>query len=320
MADWQYVVTKNEEGERLDLFLPRLNVSLSRSQGGKLITGGYVTVNGKKVKRGYRLREGDTIHAHLPAPQPPALTPEPMDLSIVYEDDHLIVLNKPAGIVVHPGAGHWEKTLVHGLLHHCENLQTVGDWVRPGIVHRLDKETSGLLVVAKSVEVHRRLTSFFKERKIEKGYLTFVYGDVKGKEGIIDAPIGRHPKERQIMSTQSHKPREAITEWRVKERFQMVTFLQVYLRTGRTHQIRVHLNAIGHPVVGDPIYGRRKGLRNQAESVLKKKQVPLPTRQLLHAFHLKFDHPATGQEMEFTSPMPADMESFYQALKKMHHV
>ncbi len=315
-----YRVMEDEQEERLDVFLPRRDPSLSRSQAGKLIDGGHVTVNERPVKRSYRIRTGDVVQVDFVLEETFVPSPEPVDLRIVYEDDWIIVVNKPAGLVVHPGAGNRQSTLVHGLLYHCEDISAVGDRFRPGIVHRLDKDTSGLIVVAKRPETHRTLASQFKERQVEKIYLAFVYGDVAGERGTIDFPIGRHPRLRQQMSTHAHRMRDAVTEWEVAERFSpLITFLQLYLHTGRTHQIRVHLDAIGHPVVGDPLYGKGKAIRQRVEAYLKNK-VSIPGRQLLHAHILRFIHPGTGQWQEFVAPLPVDMAAFYGELTGLTHV
>ncbi|MCX7981409.1 MAG: RluA family pseudouridine synthase [Syntrophales bacterium] len=317
---WSHKVTEREKGERIDTLLPQLISSLSRSRAGKLIDDGCVKVNGRAIKRSYRLKVGDGIEVTIPPPESPVPEPEAMPLKIVYEDDYLMVVEKPAGTVVHPGAGHRRKTLVHGLLYHCREISGVGDFTRPGIVHRLDKDTSGLLVVAKKEETHRSLAESFKNRQIEKVYFAIVYGEMAKDEGIIDLPLGRHPRQRVIMSPRSRHPKEAVTEWKVKERLPAATWLEVHLRTGRTHQIRVHLNEAGHPVVGDPTYGRHKEIRRQAESLWKKNRIELPKRQLLHACRLCFLHPVTGVRLELTSPMPSDMVDFYLRLKDTGHV
>jgi len=317
---WCHEVTEVERGERLDLFLSIAIPSLSRSRAGKLIDEGHVIVNGGGAKRSYRLRAGDKIEVTIPPPESPVPHPEPMPLNIVYEDEYLIAVEKPAGVVVHPGAGHRVGTLVHGLLYHCRALSQVGDDARPGIVHRLDKDTSGLLIVAKTEEIHRIFTEYFKNRQIEKVYLALVYGTMPSETGLIDFPIGRHPHSRHIMSIHSRRAREAITEWKVKEKFHFATLLEVFLRTGRTHQIRVHLNAVGHPVVGDPTYGLHKEIRRQAEATWKRRGIELPRRQLLHAHLLRFIHPISGHRMELISPMPSDMSAFCLNIGELSHV
>lgn len=316
---WCQEVGEEGKGERIDVFLPHLLPSLSRSRAGRLIDEGWVTVNGLGIKRSYRLRAGDKIEVLIPPPPPPDLEPEAMPLHIIYEDDYLLAVEKPAGIVVHPGAGHRNQTLVHGLLYHCQEIKRVGDESRPGIVHRLDKDTSGLIIVAKTEEIHRSLTDYFKNRQIEKVYLAVVYGEMSKEAGFIDLPLGRHPRERKIMSTRSRHPKEAITEWRVKEKLPHASLLEIFLRTGRTHQIRVHLTEAGHPVVGDPVYGRKREIRRLAEMAWRKNRIVLPRRQLLHAHRLSFVHPVSGQWLELLSPMPADMMEFCRQLKEFGH-
>lgn len=315
-----YRVGEGEAGERLDVFLPRQDPAFSRSQVAKLIDSQLVTVNDQIVKRSYRVRLGDVVQVHLVPQETSLLSPEPIELTIVYEDEQVIVLDKPAGLVVHPGAGNKAGTLVHGLLYHCKHLAAVGDRSRPGIVHRLDKDTSGLMVIAKTPESHRVLSLQFKERQVEKVYLAFVYGEPTEEQGEIVLPIGRHPYLRQQMSTQSRRQRDAVTAWEVVQRFSpLATFLRIRLHTGRTHQIRVHLDAIGYPVIGDPIYGRGKVARQRGEGILKG-VMTVPRRQLLHAHTLSFVHPMTGRRELFTSPLPADMTSFYEKLKELTHV
>jgi 23S rRNA pseudouridine1911/1915/1917 synthase len=255
-------------------------------------------------KSGYRVRAGEQIKGFIPPPEPVRFHPEPIPLDILYEDMHLIVVNKPPGLVVHPAPGHHSGTLVNGLLYHCPNLEGIGTKLRPGIVHRLDKDTSGTLVVAKTGFVHHHLSDQFKSRRIEKKYLALVLGEPRADSGTISDPIGRHPIHRKRMSTTSRKGREAETRWRVRKRIEGATLLELDLKTGRTHQIRVHCAAIHHPIIGDPVYGYRR----------ISKQISAP-RQMLHAWRLGFFHPATGEWMRFESPIPEDMQDLMNALR-----
>jgi 23S rRNA pseudouridine1911/1915/1917 synthase len=231
-----------------------------------------------------------------------------MPLSILYEDRDVIVLNKPPGLVVHPGAGHESRTLANALLFHCPGLEGLGDGIRPGIVHRLDKETSGCMVVAKNVLAYESLRRQFKMREVRKAYLALVYGEVKRPAGVIKLPIGRHPRDRKKMSTQSRRTRPTETRWKITERFSGMTLLEIDLKTGRTHQIRVHCAAMGHPVVGDATYGKKRKLKEvpsrQTQEILR-----TVGRHMLHAWQLTFSHPKTGTLMRFESPLAKDMAS-----------
>lgn len=310
----RFVPKTEDEGTRLDLFLSRRIADISRSQIQRAVEAGHVLVNGLATKTGHRLKKRDVVDVHLPEPKPSAIRAEVMELRILYEDASLLVLDKPAGLVVHPAAGHHEGTLVHGLLHHCQDLSGIGGVLRPGIVHRLDKDTSGLLVVAKTDLVHRELSAQFKERRVKKKYQALVYGDVREDRGLIDLPIGRHPVERQKMAAGGRRGKEAVTRWEVHERFRVATLLDVCIETGRTHQIRVHLNAIGHPVVGDTVYGKTKGHREIADLRLRERCRQMG-RQALHARTLRFLHPVRRVEMEFSSPLPEDMAALCDFLR-----
>jgi 23S rRNA pseudouridine1911/1915/1917 synthase len=301
-------------GVRIDRWLAAYLPTLSRTHIQRLIQQGLVTVQGRIVKANYPVHEGESIVVMLPedVPTPSTVEGEDIPLDIRYEDAFLLVVNKPAGMVVHPAPGNLRGTLVHALLHHCQDLSGIGGVLRPGIVHRLDKDTSGLLVVAKDDFTHRQLMRQWKERTIKREYLALVSGRVKAEEGVIDRPIGRHPHERKKMSVISRSGRSAITAYRVKERFTHFTLLQVRLHTGRTHQIRVHMASIHHPVVGDPVYGGKgvlKGIRGEVKAVLAQFH-----RQALHAWLLGFSHPHTGKYQEFTIPLPADMARLLECL------
>lgn len=290
---WEFVVSNG--GERLDNFLRGELVDFSRSFIQRLIQEGQVEVNGKTVKASYRLREDDLIRVTLPPSEPLVLKPEPLPLDIYYEDDDLLVLNKPKGVVVHPAAGNLRGTLVNALLAHCATLSTVGGVERPGIVHRLDKDTSGLLVVAKNDYTHCSLSRQFQRRKVKREYLAVVQGHFRSSRGCIDAPIGRHPRNRKKMAVLPEgRGRQAITYFHILEEFKGYSLLCCRLETGRTHQIRVHLAHFGHPIVGDAIYGPKSNEWNFQG-------------QALHATVLGFKHPRSKEYMEFESPAPEDM-------------
>ena len=306
--------SESEAGHRLDTVIVARLPALSRSRASRLIRAGRITVNGLVKKPGYLTRPGDVVRCEIPPPEPTTCRPEAIPLSLLYEDADMIILNKPPGLVVHPGAGHKGRTLVNALLFHCPDLKGVGSGIRPGIVHRLDKDTSGTLVVAKSAMAHKSLSHQFKKRQVQKRYLALVYGEMEASAGVINLPIGRHFTNRKKMSTRSRRGRATETEWKVKEALCGVTLLEVDLKTGRTHQIRVHCAAIGHPVVGDATYGGKKRWKEAPLPEVRALLEPLP-RQMLHAWKLAFMHPRTGQWMSFESPMPKDMASVLQSLR-----
>ncbi len=300
---------------RLDVFLAARIAWLSRSSAGRLIETGRCTVNDINRKPAYRLKAGDKVVLEsCGEPEAPAamLPPRPIPFRVVYEDPHIIVIDKPPGVVVHPAAGHSEDTLVNGLIFHCPQVAGVGTGGRPGIVHRLDKDTSGLLVVAKTSRAHQALADDFRRRRVEKRYLALVHGKVKEHAGSIDLPIGRHLKDRKKMATNSPVGRQALTLWRVRRLYSRATLLELDLKTGRTHQIRVHCRSMGHPVVGDTVYGfRRDRAAGWQEKIWQR-----VTRQLLHAWQLGFEHPVTGQRMIFRTPVPQDFRWTLAALAK----
>jgi 23S rRNA pseudouridine1911/1915/1917 synthase len=250
-------VSGKDRGKRIDQFLSESDLHLSRSQAKHLIEQKIIFLNQKPVKPSARLKTGNLISGVLPQPAPLSLKPEPIPLVVLYEDPSIIVIDKPAGMVVHPAPGNPSGTLVNALLHRCKDLSGINGTLRPGIVHRLDKETSGVMVVAKNDEAYHQLTRQFKNRVVEKVYLTIVHGNVKQDEGLIDSAIGRHPDQRKKMSTKAKKGRASLTRWKVVERFDAFTLLEIHPKTGRTHQIRVHLSSIGHPILGDPLYGKK---------------------------------------------------------------
>ncbi|MGV8078995.1 MAG: RluA family pseudouridine synthase [Syntrophales bacterium] len=307
-------VAGGDEDVRLDVYLAGRDVGLSRSQIRKAVEEGRVLVDGRRVKAGYRLRAGETVELAIPEAAPSSVQAEDIPLSIAFEDEHLLVVDKPAGMVVHPAAGHSRGTLVHALLHHCRDLSGIGGVLRPGIVHRLDRDTSGLLLVAKTDEAHRGLTTQFRDRRIDKTYLALVLGTPRTETGEILLPVGRHPADRKKMSTRSSRGREAVTRWRVRERFGSVTLLEVDLLTGRTHQIRVHLSSQGHPVVGDAVYGR-SGLLKSVTDTETRSILRGVKRQALHAARIAFRHPVHGTFLSFQSPLPEDMAGLCEALR-----
>ncbi len=311
---YEFPIVPSERGERLDLVLSRRTIFPTRSQVKRVIEQGLVTVNARVEKAGYRVREGDIVCVMREPVRPAEAEPEDIPLSVVYEDDDIIVVDKPAGMVVHPAAGNYRGTLVNALLFHCPDLSGIGGVARPGIVHRLDKQTSGLMVVAKSDRAHEGLSRQFKGHRIEKEYTAFVYGDPPDNEGVIELSIGRHPVDRKKMSTRSRRGKEALTRWSVRERFGLVTLLVVRIETGRTHQIRVHLQALGHPVVGDSVYGNSKKRideinDNELRTILKSMK-----RQALHSSRIGFLHPHDNRRLEFSAPLPDDMASLYEKL------
>jgi 23S rRNA pseudouridine1911/1915/1917 synthase len=299
-------------GIRLDVFLAARLPACSRAFASRLISTRHIKVNGTPRKPGYRLKPGDRVTGCIPPPQPSGLLPEPIPLHILYEDEHIVVINKQPGLVVHPAPGHYSGTLVNGLLYHCPDIGAIGNELRPGIVHRLDKDTSGTLVAAKNAAALVHLSAQFKHRSVAKDYLALVHGDMPAESGIIRLPIGRHPLDRKRMSTRSRKAREAATDWRVARRWGGFTLLELRLKTGRTHQIRVHCAALQRPIVGDPVYGRRKAAGDGVEIQALLGRV---RRQMLHAWRLEISHPHTGERMRFESPLPADMEDLITRLE-----
>ena len=298
-------VDLTDAGKRLDALVASRIPGYSRSLVIHHIRTGNICVDGAPKKPGYRVRPGERVTGDIPAPEAIGFDPEPIPLQILHEGAHIIVVNKAPGLVVHPAPGHASGTLVNGLFYHCPTIQGVGPRLRPGIVHRLDKDTSGTLVVAKTGNVHQHLAEQFKLRTIKKRYLALVWGELKTDSGTILLPIGRHPIHRKQMSTRARKTRSAETIWKVRQRFDGVTLLEVELKTGRTHQIRVHCAAISHPIVGDSVYGRRR---------MDKARIR-PPRQMLHAWRLGFTHPATGMWVAFESPVPEDMEALIEQLR-----
>lgn len=308
-----------EEGEeRLDTYLASRLEDLTRSRVQDLVKRGFVKVNGRSAKTSYRIKVGDHVDLSIPPEPPKVLKPEPIEFSILHEDSSLIILNKPPGLVVHPAPGHSTGTLVHGLLQYWPELSGMGGPHRPGIIHRLDKDTSGLMVVAKNDKVHHFLSGQFKGGTVKKKYLALVHGIPEGERGEIDLPIARHPRRRKEMSVLISGGKKALTFWRKVETFEgKFSLLSVAPKTGRTHQIRVHLSYLGHPIVGDPVYGYKKNWWKKQKPLKEHMFLPVG-RQMLHAEILGFIHPDSEEFCEFHAPMPEDMVDILNTLKSLH--
>ncbi|MBI5887847.1 MAG: RluA family pseudouridine synthase [Deltaproteobacteria bacterium] len=318
-----FTVSEDDSSKRLDLYLASVIQGLSplrgftRSAVKNLIDRGKVLVNNRQVKAGYALKTGDSVSVELPGEKPPGTQPEAIALGIIYEDDDIIVIDKQAGLSVHPGAGRASGTLVNALLNHTKNLSNI-DPQRPGIVHRLDMDTTGVLVVAKNNASHESLARQFKEHTTTRRYQALVRGTLREDEGIIDLPIGRAALQRKKMSTRARKSRKAVTRWKALRRYPGLTLVELMPETGRTHQLRVHLSAINRPVVGDQVYGGKglnplRGFSSNLPGRIVDKLKGVK-RQLLHAGTLGIKHPATGVYMEFSSPLPADMGGIIKLL------
>lgn len=293
-------------GKRLDVFLAEVLGDFTRSRIQKLIARGCITVNGDIVRSNYKLREGDIVEVEVPEAKETQIQAEDIPLDIVYEDEHMLVVNKPQGMVVHPAAGNYDGTLVNALMAHCgHNLSGINGEIRPGILHRIDKDTSGLLLVAKNDRAHLGLSEQIKEHSLTREYLALVHGNIKEDSGTINAPIGRDEKDRKKMTITQKNSKDAVTHFFVLERFDKYTFIRCRLETGRTHQIRVHMSKKGHPIVGDPVYG------------VKKEEFKL-NGQLLHAHMIGYKHPITGEYMEFSRPVPEYFEEVLEKLRRKH--
>ena len=292
-------------GPRLDAWLARHRPEHSRSRWQALIRDGQVVVNGRPSAADQAVHPGEIVAWQEPPPAPARLMPEARELDILYEDAEVLVLNKPPGLVVHPAPGHPAGTLVNALLYHCEDLEGIGGEQRPGIVHRLDKDTTGLLVVAKTERAQRDLVEQFRGRRVHKQYLALVWGHPTPPRGTIRTLIGRHAAHRQKMSAQVESGRPAVTHYRTEETFADTALVRVDLETGRTHQIRVHMAHIGHPILGDAVYGRAR-----------RPLAAAPRRQMLHAARLAFQHPGTGAELEFDAPLPDDFRALLDRLRR----
>jgi 23S rRNA pseudouridine1911/1915/1917 synthase len=307
---FEFTVNAESEGQRLDRFLVAVLADHSRSQIQKLIADGHVRVAARDAKPNLAVREGDRIVVDVPAAAPATVQAEPTPLEILHQDADIVVVNKPPGMVVHPGAGHASGTLVNALLHHISDLSGIGGELRPGIVHRLDRGTSGVMVVAKNDAAHQELSRQFHDREVEKEYIALVWGVVQAGRRI-DAAIGRDPANRQKMSARSRRAREAVTRITRAVHLPGLTLCQVAIYTGRTHQIRVHLSAIGHPIVGDALYG---GVHRRVAGDIR--AVTHLERPFLHAARLAFNHPRDGRRMEFTAGLPPDLQEVLDALPR----
>lgn len=294
---------QEEQQMRLDKYLTEQFPEQTRSYLQKLIKDGEVLVNGKTVKAGYQLTKGDEVSVNIPEPKELDVEPQKMDLDIVYEDEDVILINKPKGMVVHPAPGHTTDTLVNGLLYHCkDNLSGINGVARPGIVHRIDRDTTGILIVCKNDMSHNSIAAQLKEHSITRRYRALVHGNVKNDTGTVEGPIGRHPVDRKKMAINERNGKPAVTHYTVLERFGNYTLIECVLETGRTHQIRVHMTSIGHPLVGDEVYGPAKcPFKLQGQS--------------LHAMVLGFVHPRTGEYMEFSADLPAYFEDLLRKLR-----
>ncbi|PFJ15274.1 RluA family pseudouridine synthase [Bacillus cereus] len=297
----QVTVVEEQKNERIDKFVAGINNEWSRTQVQQWIKDDFVTVNGKAVKGNYKVKENDEITVTIPEPEELDIQPEHMNLEIYYEDADVLVVNKPRGMVVHPAPGHTSGTLVNGLMHHCKDLSGINGVMRPGIVHRIDKDTSGLLMVAKNDMAHESLVNQLVAKTVTRRYKAIVHGVIPHDKGTIDAPIGRDKKERQSM-TVDENGKNAVTHFQVLERFKDFTLVECRLETGRTHQIRVHMKYIGYPLAGDPKYGPKKTLDMNG--------------QALHAGILGFDHPRTGEHIQFEAPLPEVFEEALHILRK----
>lgn len=303
MDSYLFVIQENQK-MRLDKYLAEQFPEQTRSYLQKLIKEENVLVNGRSVKNGYQLSVGDEVSVHLPEPKELEVEPQKMDLDIVYEDEDVILINKPKGMVVHPAAGHTTDTLVNGLLYHCKgHLSGINGVARPGIVHRIDRDTTGILIVCKNDLSHNSIAAQLKEHSITRRYRALVHGNLKDDKGTVEGPIGRHPVDRKKMAINERNGKPAVTHYEVLERFGNYTYIECVLETGRTHQIRVHMASIGHPLVGDEMYGPAK--------------CPFKLQgQCLHAMVLGFVHPRTGEYMEFSAELP---EYFQELLKKLSY-
>lgn len=302
----EYFTVETKEQERLDRYLAETLGDKSRSQIQRLIKEGHILVNGKAVKANYRLFSGDRVEVSAPDLKEPDIEPEDIPLDILYEDSDIVIINKPKQMVVHPAPGHYSGTLVNALMYHCKNeLSGINGTMRPGIVHRIDMDTTGSLIVCKNDMAHQRLSEQLKEHSIKRIYEAIVHGNMKNEKGTVNAPIGRHPTERKKMSIHAKNGREAVTHYKVLERFGNYTYIQCELETGRTHQIRVHMQSIGHPLLGDEVYGPRK--------------CPFPnlTGQTLHAKTLGIIHPGTNEYLEVNAPLP---QYFVELLDRLRNI
>ncbi len=304
------LVEPTDEGLRLDKYLSQKIPNISRTRLKALIKDGLVTINGvSRLVPKQKVVAGQEIYVTVPEPEPDQVMATAMDLEILYEDEHLIAINKPSGMVVHPGAGNPKATLVHGVLHHCKGLSGIGGKIRPGVVHRLDKDTSGVIVMAKNDVAHQRLSALFKDRQVKKHYLAIVSGRLPDRQGIVDKAIGRHPVRRTKMAIDEKRGRTALTKFWVERDLLAAQLVRIRIFTGRTHQIRVHMAHLGHPILGDATYGGPKVLRTNCED----KEITIP-RQMLHAASLEMMHPVLKNNIYLEAPLPKDMMEILEML------
>jgi len=307
------IVTDIQNGLRLDRALGELFPSYSRSFLANLVSEGHVSIDGRPARKAsQRVETGQQVTIEVPDAAPSSIVSQDLPLTLLHEDADVVVLDKPAGLVVHPAAGHADQTLVNALLFHVRDLSGVGGEIRPGIVHRLDKDTSGVMVIAKHDEAHRKLTAGWNSERVRKEYVALVYGTPANERGTVEAPIGRDPRDRKKMAVVAGG-RRAVTDYEVAERLRYASLVRCRLRTGRTHQIRVHMKHLGHPIVGDPLYSgpQWRGIPDKrVQKVLSSLE-----RQMLHAARITFDHPGTGEVVTFEAPMPSDMAAVLEALR-----
>ncbi len=309
------IVDDENTGKRLDLFVTEKIESAQRTRVSDLISEGAILVNGTLKKPSYKVKSTDSVTGVIPPAETHHFSPENIALDIVFEDDDIIVINKQPGLVVHPAPGNWSGTLVNGLLYHYPDIKGGDNDCRPGIVHRLDRDTSGVMVIAKNQKSLLKLSESFQSRHVKKEYLALVHGKLKSDSGIIDSPIGRHPVDRKKMSVVSSRGKQAETHYRVDRRFQASTLIRCDIKTGRTHQIRVHCLSIQHPIVGDSVYSSSQNSRNKRACPEEMKILGEAKRQMLHAFSLEILHPATQAAMIFSAPIPRDMAELIEKLE-----
>lgn len=301
----EFEVLNEQEGERLDKYLSMIYPDISRSFFQKIIKEGKILVNGKQEKGSYNVKEDDLVYVQIPDAVETAIVPEDIPLDILYEDEDVLIVNKPKGMVVHPSAGHFSGTLVNAVMYHCkDSLSGINGEIRPGIVHRIDMDTTGSLIICKNDEAHVKIAEQIKEHSVNRIYVGIVCGNVKDDEGTISGPIGRNPKDRKKMAINEANGKPAVTHYKVLERYKNYTYMQFKLETGRTHQIRVHMASIGHPLLGDELYSSGKHLFSSLQG------------QTLHAKKIGFVHPGTNEYMEFEAPLPQYFENLIKKLKK----
>lgn len=303
MNEVVFEITPEMEGERIDKCISNYVETLSRSYIQKIIKEGKAYINDAPVKSNYKVRVDDKVQFTIPDCEEPDIPPQDIPLDIIYEDKDVLIINKPKNMVVHPAPGHYEGTLVNAIMYHCHNdLSGINGVLRPGIVHRIDKDTTGSLIICKNDEAHRKIAEQLKEHSITRKYRAIVYGRISNDEGVVDAPIGRHPTDRKKMAINERNGKPAITHYKVLERFEKYTYIECQLETGRTHQIRVHMTSIGHPLLGDEVYGNAK--------------CPFKLEgQTLHAMTIGFIHPSTNQYVEYEAPLPEYFERLLQILR-----